>query len=151
MLGPQVCAPFAPQQPCCFPTVTIEFDGSASIDADGNPGGIIAWEWQFDIDGDGEDEERVRRARITLHLRRMRRSVKVTVKDNGPGIPEENRERVFEPFFTSKAGGSGLGLYLVREIALASGGALSLSSSAGRGTSISIRWPHADESGSLEA
>ena len=65
---------------------------------------------------------------VTLHVRRMRRSVKLTVKDNGPGIPEELRERVFEPFFTSKAGGSGLGLYLVREIAIASGGTMTLSS-----------------------
>ena len=73
----------------------------------------------------------------------MRRSVKLTVKDNGPGIPDEIRERVFEPFFTSKAGGSGLGLYLVREIALASDGTMSLSSKPGRGTSVSIRWPYA--------
>jgi signal transduction histidine kinase len=73
----------------------------------------------------------------------MRRSVKLTVKDNGPGIPEDIRDRVFEPFFTSKAGGSGLGLYLVREIALASGGTMSLSSAEARGTSVSIRWPFA--------
>ena len=92
-----------------------------------------------------EEESRPKRPRVTIYVRRMRRSVKVTVKDNGPGIPEELRERVFEPFFTSKAGGSGLGLYLVREIALASGGALSLSSAPGRGTSISVRWPRADE------
>jgi len=94
---------------------------------------------------EAEGEERPRRGRVTIYVRRMRRSVKVTVKDNGPGIPEDVRERVYEPFFTSKAGGSGLGLYLVREIALASGGALTLSSAPGRGTSVSIRWPHAQE------
>lgn len=92
----------------------------------------------------GEDEgRRTRRSNITLRLRRMRRSVKLTVKDNGPGIPDDIRERVFEPFFTSKAGGSGLGLYLVREIALASDGTMSLTSKGGRGTSVSIRWPYA--------
>ncbi|MDJ0521999.1 MAG: PAS domain-containing sensor histidine kinase [Planctomycetota bacterium] len=93
---------------------------------------------------DPGEEKRARRATITLMVRRMRRSIKLTVKDNGPGIPEDLRERVFEPFFTSKAGGSGLGLYLVREIVLASGGAMSLSSSEARGTSVSIRWPFAD-------
>jgi len=91
---------------------------------------------------DPDGEESTRRGRVTIYVRRMRRSVKITVKDNGPGIPEDLRERVFEPFFTSKAGGSGLGLYLVREIALASGGTLKLSSALGRGTSVSIRWPH---------
>ncbi len=90
---------------------------------------------------DPSEEKRTRRATVTLLVRRMRRSIKLTVKDNGPGIPEDLRERVFEPFFTSKAGGSGLGLYLVREIVLASGGAMSLSSSEARGTSVSIRWP----------
>lgn len=81
---------------------------------------------------------------VTLLVRRMRRSAKLTVKDNGPGIPEDLRERVLEPFFTSKSGGSGLGLYLVREIVIASGGSLSLSSTEGRGTGVSIRWPLAD-------
>ncbi len=96
------------------------------------------------LPSDAEEEgRRPRRSSITLRLRRMRRSVKLTVKDNGPGIPEDIRERVFEPFFTSKAGGSGLGLYLVREIALASDGTMSLSSKPGRGTSVSIRWPYA--------
>ena len=51
---------------------------------------------------------------------------------------------MLEPFFTSKSGGSGLGLYLVREIVIASGGSLSLSSTEGRGTGISIRWPLAE-------
>ncbi len=99
------------------------------------------------VKGEETGEEKPRkRGTITVALRRMRRSVKLTVKDNGPGIPEENRERVFEPFFTSKAGGSGLGLYLVREIVLASGGTMSLSSTVGRGTTVSMRWPFAEES-----
>lgn len=102
------------------------------------------------LTADGESEEgtkRAKRATITLVLRRMRRSLKLTVKDNGPGIPDDIRERVFEPFFTSKAGGSGLGLYLVREIALASEGTMTLSSRGGRGTSVSIRWPYAHAEG----
>jgi signal transduction histidine kinase len=93
------------------------------------------------------DVEPTRPGRVTVLVRRMRRSTKLTVKDNGPGIPEDIRERVFEPFFTSKAGGSGLGLYLVREIALASGATMALSSAEGRGTSVSIRWPLRDVEG----
>ncbi|MDA1195182.1 MAG: HAMP domain-containing sensor histidine kinase [Planctomycetota bacterium] len=93
---------------------------------------------------DGEETKgRGRRGTVSLQVRCMRRSVKLTVKDNGPGIPDDLRERVLEPFFTSKAGGAGLGLYLVREIVIASEGTMSLASGTGRGTSISIRWPYA--------
>ena len=104
----------------------------------------------FDALAEAEAEEEGSRARsgtITLVVRRMRRSVKLVVKDNGPGIAPELRERVFEPFFTSKSGGSGLGLYLVREIALAADGSMSLSSGEGRGTSVSVRWPLAESEG----
>ena len=73
---------------------------------------------------------------ITLAVRPMRRTAKLTVKDNGPGIPEDLKARVFEPFFTSKSRGSGLGLYLVREIVLAHGGGISLASTGGRGTTV---------------
>ena len=43
-------------------------------------------------------------------------TVRMTVTDNGPGIPQQNRERVFTPFFTTKARGTGLGLALVQKI-----------------------------------
>ena len=90
---------------------------------------------------DEESESRTRAGTVTLFVRGMRRSAKLTVKDNGPGIPEDMRERVLEPFVTSKSGGSGLGLYLVRETVLAAEGSMTLTSSDGRGTSVSVRWP----------
>ena len=74
----------------------------------------------------------------------MRRTVKLTVKDNGPGIASDVRDRVFEPFFTSKLRGSGLGLYLVREIVLAHGGAIALAGNGGRGTSVVMHWPRVE-------
>lgn len=84
------------------------------------------------------------RPALTLAVRPMRRTVKLTVKDNGPGIAPEVRDRVFEPFFTSKSRGSGLGLYLIREIVLAHGGAISLAGNGGRGTSVVMHWPRAE-------
>ena len=43
-------------------------------------------------------------------------SAEVTVRDDGPGIPESMRERIFNPFFTTKPRGSGLGLAIVRKV-----------------------------------
>ena len=46
--------------------------------------------------------------------------------DDGPGIPADTRANVFEPFFTTRPGGTGLGLYIARELADANGAALEL-------------------------
>lgn len=50
------------------------------------------------------------------------------VRDNGPGIAETNQEAIFQPFFTLKHDGSGIGLTLARQIALSHGGSLTLAS-----------------------
>lgn len=69
--------------------------------------------------------------------------LRITVSDNGPGIPQEARERVFEPFETSRAAGSGLGLSIVREIARAHGGDVHLAGSEGGGATfvLEVPWP----------
>ena len=149
----EVAAAFSEEYAARLPEGQVELrlradDGAHGITADPNQVrrilvNLVENAVQAVLGEEVEDEKPTRRGRVTIYVRRMRRSVKVTVKDNGPGIPEELRERVFEPFFTSRAGGSGLGLYLVREVAIASGGTLTLSSTPGRGTSVSIRWPHA--------
>jgi signal transduction histidine kinase len=69
--------------------------------------------------------------------------VAISVADDGPGIPEEIRERVFEPFFSTKTegAGTGLGLCMVRWFAEQSGGAVELESIHGRGTTVSVWLP----------
>ena len=55
---------------------------------------------------------------ITINVKRddSLRNLLVTIRDTGPGIPEENLERIFEPYFTNRPGGTGLGLALARRI-----------------------------------
>lgn len=62
--------------------------------------------------------------------------------DTGGGISPENLSRVFEPYFTTKSSGTGLGLLIVRRIVREHGGELSIESSEGKGLTLTIRLPH---------
>ena len=79
-----------------------------------------------------------------MRLARADSRVVIEVSDDGPGVPDELRERVFEPFFTTKERGSGLGLAVVRAIAEANGGTLSLDKGARGGASFRLTFPLAD-------
>lgn len=65
----------------------------------------------------------------------------VTIQDSGPGIPAENSNRIFDEFFTTKTGGTGLGLPITRRIVQGHAGSLECSSLLGRGTAFHIRIP----------
>ncbi|MEY2601009.1 MAG: hypothetical protein QOJ36_328 [Verrucomicrobiota bacterium] len=68
----------------------------------------------------------------------------VRFTDTGGGISAENLSRVFEPYFTTKTSGTGLGLLIVRRIVREHGGELSVESSEGKGLTLTIRLPHVD-------
>ena len=70
--------------------------------------------------------------------------VAVVFTDTGGGIPPESMGRIFEPYWTTKSGGTGLGLLIVRRIVRAHGGEIGLESDAGRGLAFTIRLPHGD-------
>ncbi len=70
--------------------------------------------------------------------------VKISFRDTGGGISAENLSRVFEPYFTTKAAGSGLGLLIVRRIVREHGGELAIESSEGKGMTLTIRLPFID-------
>ncbi len=63
------------------------------------------------------------------------------VRDNGPGIRSEHMAKLFDPFFTAKEGGTGLGLALCKKIADAHGGTLEVQSELGRGTEFLVTLP----------
>ena len=68
----------------------------------------------------------------------------VRFSDTGGGISTENLSRVFEPYFTTKPSGTGLGLLIVRRIVREHGGELSIESSEGKGLTVTIRLPYMD-------
>ena len=69
----------------------------------------------------------------------------ISFTDTGGGISAENLSRIFEPYFTTKAAGTGLGLLIVRRIVREHGGELSIESSEGKGLTLTIRLPYIDK------
>jgi signal transduction histidine kinase len=65
----------------------------------------------------------------------------IDVTDNGEGMTREVQARLFEPFFTTRHDGTGLGLSTVRAIVEEAGGRLAVRSERGHGTTFSIYWP----------
>ena len=67
----------------------------------------------------------------------------LVIADNGPGISEENLSKVFEPLFSTKSFGTGLGLPMVKRVIEQHGGTVEIASTPGKGTKVTVRLPHA--------
>ena len=78
---------------------------------------------------------------IELAVEHTGQAVRLTVSDQGPGIPIERLDQVFTPFYTSKPNGLGLGLSICRTIVEAHGGTITAENSPGRGTAFSVTLP----------
>ena len=78
---------------------------------------------------------------LTIQTGETSEGVWVSVADTGGGIPQEQINRIFEPFYTTKKKGSGLGLMIVQRIVRAHGGRIELESQVGRGTTFRIWLP----------
>ena len=87
------------------------------------------------------DNARRHAARVALGAAQGERAVLVTVDDDGPGIPVDRRESVFRPFESDRAGGTGLGLTIARDIVRAHGGDIVLEDSPLGGLRARIRLP----------
>jgi two-component system, NtrC family, sensor kinase len=77
---------------------------------------------------------------VTVSTARVPGGIKITVSDNGPGIPEEIKDKIFQPFFTTKptGQGTGLGLSLSYDIVKAHGGELKVETKLGEGSEFLI-------------
>ena len=85
-----------------------------------------------------------RRGILRIRTDRDETHVTIAFTDTGGGISPENLSRVFEPYFTTKNGGSGLGLLIVRRIVREHGGELAIESTEGQGLTLTIRLPFLD-------
>ena len=81
------------------------------------------------------------RARVCIETRANGLDLEIRVRDNGPGVPAAFRTQIFDPFFTSRPDGTGLGLAVVRSVARAHGGDVVLESKAGQGACFVLRLP----------
>jgi len=80
---------------------------------------------------------------ISIQVENIDGGISIAVKDTGVGIPKENLEKIFEPFFSTKAPGegTGLGLFVTRQIVEKLGGSLDVVSRVGHGTQFMVRLP----------
>jgi signal transduction histidine kinase len=81
--------------------------------------------------------------RVSITLRKLpaEREVELTVRDNGRGMDEAELGRIFEPFFSTKSGGTGVGLAIAQEVVRRHRGSMSIESAKGRGTAVHVRLP----------
>ena len=95
--------------------------------------------------GPGSDHEMIafeipKYPQVSLRTKNLGVKIEITITDNGPGIPESIKDKIFQPFFTTKSAGqgTGLGLSLAYDIVKTHGGEISVKSALGEGSSFTI-------------
>lgn len=79
--------------------------------------------------------------KICVHVATDEKNACIFIKDNGVGISEENKDRIFEPKFTTKSSGMGLGLGIIKTIIEAYKGSITFTSEEGKGTTFIVKFP----------
>jgi len=85
--------------------------------------------------------ERNGRIEVSLRADLAAATCAIRVSDNGPGVPGEKQAAIFEPFFTTKSDGSGLGLWIVLQIATAHGGTVTIDDRPDGGAAFTLQLP----------
>jgi signal transduction histidine kinase len=85
--------------------------------------------------------EASQKGEISIRTAAHRKTNSITIEDCGQGIESKDQKYIFDPFFTKKEHGMGIGLYLTKKIIEAHGGSISLKSERGRGTTFTIQLP----------
>ena len=90
-----------------------------------------------------ENSRQAGASRVLIIARKTGAFIEVMIEDNGPGIPAGDRDRIFEPFFTSRraSGGTGLGLPIIRSLLQAHHGTILLNRKDGSGAAFLVTLP----------
>jgi two-component system sensor histidine kinase PilS (NtrC family) len=119
--------------------VRVELRGDEAVLVDADPGQLRQVVWNLLRNA----AEAAPGTPIGVEVRADGSSAWLTVRDRGPGIAPEHRARLFEPFFSTKEGGTGLGLATVHRIVEEHQGAVELDCPADGGTAVTVRLPRA--------
>jgi two-component system sensor histidine kinase HydH len=98
-----------------------------------------------------EATERRRDGRVEVRMVAAAGAAVVEVADNGVGVPPDQRDKIFLPFFTTKPAGTGLGLAIVKKIMDLHGGEIEFDSAPGRGATVRLILPRAAVAGPVRA
>jgi signal transduction histidine kinase len=79
---------------------------------------------------------------LTIRAAEGSSNVKFSITDTGCGISEENKQKIFEPLFTTKSRGIGLGLAVTKNLIEINGGSIEVESEEGKGTTVKVILPH---------
>ena len=109
-------------------TPVLETDGDRVLQVISN---LLANAFRWTPDG----------GRVGLALSQVDGTIRIAVDDSGPGIPQEEQERIFRPFWSRDGHGTGLGLAIARELAAALGGEIELETQAGKGSRFELVLP----------
>jgi signal transduction histidine kinase len=86
-----------------------------------------------------------RRNQLTVSTQVIDGRLEIVISDTGCGIPDENMDRIFEPLFSTKSFGVGLGLSIVKSIMEQHGGGVEIDTQVGVGTSVALWLPMASD------
>ena len=79
--------------------------------------------------------------KLKVSTKKTKESVEITFKDTGIGIPKENKEKIFTPFFTTRAKGMGVGLAICKKFVESHGGSIEVESKDGKGSTFTVMLP----------
>jgi signal transduction histidine kinase len=77
---------------------------------------------------------------IEFSAERQNGHVNIIIRDDGPGIPIDQVKKIFQPFYTTKEEGTGLGLYITRQLVERNSGQISVESTPGKGTVFLLKF-----------
>jgi len=102
---------------------------------------LSLWRLMTNVIQNGLEAMKGRTGRFTIRTEVGEDFVRITVLDEGTGIPPERLDKLFEPYFTTKAKGTGLGLVIARQIVEDHGGRIEIRSVEGEGSTVEIQLP----------